>query len=145
MKVQPLGRLFFAAAASAAIAAIAAQPAAAFLKPYVRGIPLSARLTGYAAVFAATFTLLSYIAGHVSFSLKAKGLEQAKGLAPALARLVLVAAVFSVPLLLAAPAAKKGVSLQSLMAESEKRAALEKEQGYNDTSRARLGALLGGK
>lgn len=146
MKVQPLGRLFLAAAFSAATAAVAAQPAAVFLKPYIASVPLSARLAGYAAVFAASFTLLSFAAGHISFSLKTRGLEKAKGLSPALARLVLIAAVFTVPLLFAAaPAVKKTASLKTLMAESEKRAAAEKEQGYDTSARAKLGALLGGK
>jgi hypothetical protein len=102
-------------------------------------------LAVYAAVFAASFLLLSFLNRHVRISWKPQGLERARGLAPRVARAMLVCLVFSAPLLLLLDesAAKKTPSLQALLLQDVKPAA--GETGYKKDDRQQLENLISGE
>jgi hypothetical protein len=149
-KVQPL-TVFFAVSALSAVAAwFLRVPVAGKAAPLLKGQDVvSPGLIAYALVFAAAFAVFSFLSHRVSlrFSLKATGLEKARGLAPRIARAVLAAAIFAVPLLLSAPqGGKSGPSLKSLIAASDRRAASGgAEQGYKNDERGKLHDLMGSK
>jgi hypothetical protein len=147
-KSQPLAGLFTVSIASAAAGFFLRPRVEVRLAPLMKGheiVPMG--IAAYALAFAGVFIVLSFLSHHVSlkFSLKAKGLETTRGLAPRLARALLAVSIFAAPLALPYLHGEKGgVSLKNIIAASDRKA-VEAGQGYRSDDRGRLDKLAGEK
>lgn len=141
-----LSRVFVVSVISGIVAFFSAQPVMRQMKAH---LPLqnfsSTRLEvlGYAAAFFCAFMAFGFLARHIVFSWKPQGMEITKGLVPKLARLFVSGFAFAAPLyvLKGHDLRESGISLSSLVAESEQRAVVEQKPDYKNEDRAALADL----